>query len=151
MKKFKSLCIALAIVSGIQCSTAFAAGTTASFDNGIAVTSVQPRGRYLQDGECSITPYDGYVKVYGITKAYDPVDEITVELALYKEVSPGSWSCIWSDSKTAYNTSSVKYPTTTVYVERGYNFKVVSNHIVTENGTTESSPLETNKVYVAAN
>lgn len=148
MKKFKSLCIALALVTGIQCSTVFAAATTVSLSDNVAVTAVQPRGRYLQDGECSITPYKGYVKVDGATISYDPADEVTVELALYKEVSSGNWTCIWSDSKTAYNTSSVRYPTTTIYVDGGHNFKVVSRHIVTDNGTTESSPLETASVYV---
>lgn len=150
MKKFKSLCIALALVTGIQCSTVFAATSTVSLDDNVAVTAVQPRGRYLQDGECSITPYVGYVKVSGTTMSYDPADEVTVELALYKEVSSGNWTCIWSDSKTSYNASSVRYPNTTVYVEGGHNFKVVSNHIVTDNGTTESSPLETGSVYVPA-
>ena len=134
MKKLKTLALLLVFVLCFQ-SVACAA-------------SVQPRGRYLQGGGCDISPGAGYVIVSGDTDAFDDVSTIKVTLTIFKEISPGSFLAVWTDSATSYNDFEITYPATRVNVDSGYNYMVEAVHTVTHAGVTESNTSEAGTVYV---
>lgn len=113
-----------------------------------SVTYAITNGRYLSDGSCSISPGTGYVYVKGETNAYEPVSSITVELKLYKEVSPSVWVKVWEDSKTATNDDQVKYSKKKVTVDSGYNYKLSSTHSIKNGSYNESNDVETAGYYV---
>jgi len=130
-------------------ATALAAETQESQTETLVQNStVQPKGRYLQGGGCSITPYSGYVRVNGHTDAFDDVSELTVELSLLKEISSNCWVEVWSDTATEYNTFHAAYLATYVTVDSGYNYKLEATHTVKNAGITETNYSETNRVYV---
>ena len=134
MKKLKTLALILVFILCFQ-SVACAA-------------SIQPRGAYLQGGDCSISPGAGYVIVSGSTDAFDDVSTIKVTISILKEVSPGAFLAIWTDSVTNYNDFEVTYTNTRVSVDPGYRYMVEAVHTVTHNGITESNTSETDPVYV---
>ena len=134
MKKLKTLALLLVFVLCFQ-SVACAA-------------SVQPRGRYLLGGSCSIAPGAGYVTVGGSTEAFDDVSTIKVTLSILKEVSPGAFLAIWTDSATSYNDFEVGYTNTRVNVDPGYRYMVEAVHTVTHNGITETNTSDADPVYV---
>lgn len=136
MKKFKVVALMLVFVLSLQCMT-FA-----------TETAVQPRGRYLLGGGCSITPYSGYVIVTGHTDAYEDVDELIVEVSVLKEVSPGYWVEVWSDSLSAYDDSYACMTNTRVNVDRYYRYMVEATHTVKHGNVTETNYSETEYVFV---
>lgn len=71
MRKLKLVSLMLVLALLIQTSV-FAADTVddATQDNTTKSVTVQPRGVYLQDGGCTITPSKTYVMVSGSTDAY---------------------------------------------------------------------------------
>ncbi len=113
-----------------------------------SLTYASVQGYYLRDGSCTITPGTGYVYVKGDTNAYEPVESITVELKLYKEMEPGYWLKVWGDSATANNADEVKYRKTKVTVDSGYNYKLCSIHSIKNGSYYESNDAETSVCYV---
>ena len=99
-------------------------------------------------GTSSITPYSGYVKVMGSTEAYDDVDSITVELNVYRINASGSWTSVWSDSKSATDDFEVSIPSTRVNLASGHYYVIEGTHTVTHNGVTETNYSEPDPVYV---
>ena len=149
MKISKIVSIILSLVLCAQC-VVFASETKKSEDiDSVALTSmVQPRGRYLMSGGCSITPHSGYARVNGYTDAYEDVDEIIVELTVFKEVSAGCWIEVWSDSATEYDTYHGSYTAVNISLDSGYYYKIEGKHTVKHNGVTETTYSETEKAYV---
>ncbi|MBO4941728.1 MAG: hypothetical protein J6D15_05955 [Clostridia bacterium] len=133
MKKFKIIALMLVFVLSLQC---------------VAFANVQPRGRYLLGGGCSITPYSGYVIVTGHTDAYEDVDKLIVEVTVFKEVSPGCWIEFWSDSLSTTDDSYVRMTNTRVNVDNGYRYMVEATHTVKHGNVTETNYSETNYVIV---
>lgn len=149
MKKFKLVSLMLVLALSIQTSV-FAANTfdVVVEDNTTKSVAVQPKGRYLQGGGCTISPYSGYVMVSGHTDAYYDASVLTVTLTILKEISPGSWLAIWSDSATEYNTYHAAYTKKKVTVESGYNYMIEATHTVKHNGLTETTHSEAGVAYV---
>ena len=139
----------MALALSVQKSV-FAAATVddATQDNATKSVTVQPRGVYLQGGGCTISPSKGYVTVSGHTDAYYDAAELTVTLTILKEISPGSWLAIWSDSATEYNTYHAAYTKKKVTVPSGYNYMVEAKHTVKNNGLTETTYSEAGSAYV---
>lgn len=150
MKRFRLGFLVLALVFVLQ-SAVFAGDVQTSEFYGKTVLSdtIQPRGRYLQGGGCTITPYSNYVMVSGHTDSFNYVDQITVKVTVLQEVSRGYWRAIWSDSITEYNETHTAYPRTRVNVTPGYNYMVEAIHTVKHNGVTESNYSETGSAYVS--
>ena len=136
MKKFKIIALMLVLVFSLQC-VAFASEST-----------IQPRGRYLLGGGCSITPYSGYVEVNGHTDAYEEVDELIVELTLFRVMTSGAWIEIWSNTYTGYDDIDYFTPAINVNVEPGCMYAVEATHTVKHNGVTETNYSEAGPVSV---
>ena len=149
MRKLKLVSLLMVLALSIQTSV-FAANTvdTAAQENTTKSVTVQPRGVYLQGGGCTITPYNGYVMVSGHTDAYYDAKELTVTITILKEISPGNWLAIWTDSATEYNTYHAAYPKKKVNVESGYNYMIEATHTVRHNGLTETTHSEAGVAYV---
>lgn len=149
MRKLKLVSLMLILALSMQVSV-FAANSPESTaqDNTIKSATIQPRGRYLQGGGCTISPYSGYVMVSGHTDAYYDATELTVTLTILKEISPGNWLAIWTDSATEYNTYHAAYPKKKVTVESGYNYMIEATHTVKHNGLTETTHSEAGVAYV---
>lgn len=147
MKKIKIIALILALALCMQISVC-AVGTDAVSGDLIKATQIQPRGRYLLGGSSTIAPYTGYVKVTGITEAYEDVDSLTVELTVFRINASGSWTAVWSDSKTATDDFEVSIPSTRVNVASGYYYVIEGTHTVTHNGVTETNYSEPAPVYV---
>lgn len=147
MKKIKIIALILALALCMQISVC-AVGTDSASGDLIKATQIQPRGRYLLSGTCTITPYTGYVKVNGLTEAYEDVDELTVELTVFRVNSSGSYTAVWTDSITGYDDFEVTYATKKVNVASKNYYIVEATHTVTHNGVTETCYSDTNPVYV---
>lgn len=148
MKKIKLIGIAVMVVLSLQNMVVSAESQNIYIENVTRQSEIQPRGRYLLGGGCTITPHNGYVTISGHTDSYDYVSQLTVKLTILKEVSAGCWVAIWSDSVTEYNTYNAGFPSRDVYVESGYNYKVEGTHTVKNAGITETNYSETTGVYV---
>lgn len=150
-KREKILVILMALVLCVQ-SISFAASTEINQETGIGVYSsnfeVKPFGVYLDSGKCIITPGTGCVEVSGYTEAFTSVSQASITLTVYRQTSSGSWTEVWSDTYTDYNTYLAEYDSTTVYVPSGYNYKIKGTHTVKNNGITETNYSESNPVYV---
>ena len=149
MRKLKLVSLLMVLALSIQTSV-FAADTvdTAAQDSTTKRVTVQPRGVYLQGGGCAISPYNGYVMVSGHTDAYYDATELTVTITILKEISPGNWLAIWTDSATEYNTYHAAYPKKKVTVQSGYNYMIEATHTVKHNGLTETTYSEAGVAYV---
>lgn len=147
MKKFKIIALTLVFALAMQ-FVACAAPAPASSDTPVIAASVQPRGRYLLGGGCSIAPGAGYVIVEGHTEAYSDVDTLIIELTILKEVANGIYVEVWSDSLTGTDDFEVTYPSKRVYVDSGYDYMVEATHTVTHNGVTETNTSEAGDAYV---
>lgn len=149
MRKLKLISLMLILALSMQVSV-FATNSLESTaqDNTTKSVTVQPRGRYLQSGGCTITPHKGYVTVSGHTDAYYDATELTVTITILKEISPGNWLAIWSDSATEYNTYHAAYPNKNVTVQSGYNYMIEATHTVKHNGLTETTHSEAGVAYV---
>jgi len=134
MKKFKFVALMLALIFSLQIAACAA--------------TVQPRGRYLQSGSCSIAAGDNCVTISGQTDAYQDVDEISVTVTILKEVSSGYFRAVWSDTATATDDCQVVYTNTTVAMEPGYRYMVEATHTVKHNGVTETNYSEAGYAYV---
>lgn len=150
MRRYRIGFLALALVFVLQAAV-FAGDvqTDSAFGQTILSDTLQPRGRYLLGGGCTITPYSGYVMVSAHTDAYDDADQLIVKVTVLQEVSRGYWRAIWSDSVTEYNTYHTAYPKTRVNVPSGYNYMVESTHTVKHNGLTETCNSEAGSAYVS--
>ncbi len=139
MKNFKLVCLMVSLVLLMQ-TAVFAADvrTDEMVSETIQSETIQPRGRYLQGGGCTITPYTGYVMVSGHTDSFDTSDQLTVKLTILQEVSPGAWKAIWTDSVTEYNVMHTAYVKRRVDVPIGYRYMVEATHTVKHNGVTET-------------
>lgn len=147
MKKIKIIALILALALCMQIGVC-ASNTDATSNDFVKITQIQPRGRYLLGGSSTIAPYTGYIKVTGITEAYEDVDSLKVELTVYRIESSGSWTEVWSTIKTATDDFEVSYPSTRINVASGYYYVVQGTHTVTHNGITETNYSEPAPVYV---
>ncbi|MBE7055744.1 MAG: hypothetical protein E7392_06500 [Ruminococcaceae bacterium] len=147
MRKIKIIALILALALCLQIGVC-AVGTDAASGDLIKATQIQPRGRYLLSGTSILTPYTGYIKVSGSTEAYDDVDELTIELRVFRVSTSGTWTEIWSDSISATDDYEVTYPTTRINVTSKNYYAIESTHTVTHNGVTETCYSETDPVYV---
>lgn len=144
MKKIKIIAIMLVCILSMQIVACAASPA-------IMTASVQPRGRYLLGGGCSISPEAGYVLVDGYTETFEDVNYLYVELTVFKEISPGCWLEVWSDSISGSYDCLVRYTTKRISVDSGYNYMVEATHTVSHNGVTETNYSETDSVYVPYN
>ena len=147
MKKIKIIALMLVLVLSLQIGVC-AMGTDLASADPIKLTQIQPRGRYLLSGTSTITPFSGYVKVSGWTEAYDDVDNLKVELTVYRVSTSGALTEVWSTTKTATDDFEVSYPSTRVNVTSGYYYAIEGKHTVTHNGVTETTYTNPDPVYV---
>lgn len=151
-----SLLLAMLLCAFSMQSLAFADGTISAQSDeaaGVMVTAwdttkIEPRGMYLLEGGCSITPGSKSVKVNGYTEAYQNCSELTVKLTVLQEVSTNVWTSVWTDTFTDYNTDYAWFATKTVKVAGGHDYMVEAVHTVKHNGRTETTESETTEVYV---
>jgi len=143
MKKIRIIALMLILALSMQ------VGVIAA-NNDVTITSsqIQPRGQYLLSGTSIITPYSGYVKVTGTTDAYYDVDKITVELTVYRINASGSWTEVWSNSKSATDDFEVSIPSTRINLDSGYYYAIEGKHTVKHNGVTETTYTNPDPVYV---
>lgn len=144
MKKLKTFALLLALIMSMQ----VAACAAVTPDINVQTASVQPRGAYLMGGGCTISGGGGYVMVDAHTDAYYEAYKLKVELTVFKEEYANIWVEVWSDDVTTFYDYSVGYPTTTISVDSGYNYKIEATHTVTHNGITETCFSDAKKVYV---
>lgn len=144
MKKLKTFALLLAFLMSLQ----VAACAAVTPDINVQTASVQPRGTYLHGGGCSISGGGGYVMVDAHTDSYYEVYKLKVELSVLQEVYADFWVEVWHDDVTTFYNDYLAYPTTTISVESGYNYKIEATHTITHNGITETCTSYANKVYV---
>ena len=147
MKKFKLIALMMVLILTMQ-SAACAAPLGTASENETMVASVQPRGRYLLGGSCTITPGAECVTVGGQTESYDYVDRLTITLTVYKRLASGAYLEVWSDSVTGYDDYEVGFPNTTISVDPGYYYMVEATHTVKHGNVTERNTSEAGDVYV---
>lgn len=139
-KRFRALTLIMVLVLSLQVTTLVTADdlTTASEHETAIGFMVQPRGLYLNTGMCSIAPASGYVTVWGDTSSYSRVDEISVKLTIYREISTNVWSYVWSDTVTDYNSDYCDFPKVEISVSPG-RYKVEGTHTTKHGGRVESN------------
>lgn len=138
--KFKALTVLMMLVLSLQAvALASAEGLITEPEQETTIGfMVQPRGVYLYTGRCSISPRSGYITVWGETEAYSSVNEISVTLTVYKEISTNVWSYLWSSTVTDYNSDYCDFPKVNVNVSPG-RYKVEGTHTVKHGGRVESN------------
>ena len=148
----KLLCAMLSFLLFTTCisSNAFAAETTYPMVSHVYTVegeyaaddwSVDQRGAYLGNGRSSITrTSNSLISISGSTNATQQCDK--VRLTLYVERST-SYSTGYGTYKTytysADNAYNLVKEISNIPVEKGYYYRVVGVHSVTENGTTETT------------
>ena len=85
--------------------------------------------------------------VWGSTEAYSSVNEISLTLTLYREISTNVWSYVWSNTVTDYNTDYCDFPKVNVSVLPG-RYKVEGTHTVKHGGRVESNTSITQPITV---
>lgn len=138
--KFKALTLIMVLALSMQVATLVNAdGLLTDPDQKTAIAfTAQPRGQYLYTGRCNISPGSGYVTVWGTTETYSRVDEISVQLTIYKEISTNVWSYVWSNTVTDYNSDYCDFPKVNVGVSPG-RYKVEGTHTAKHGGIVESN------------
>lgn len=139
-KRFKALTLIMVLVLSIQSVMIVNADDLLTgHEQEIATGFVaQPQGVYLNLGRCNISPSSGYVTVWGYTEAYSCVDEISLTLTIYKEISTNVWFCVWSNTVTDYNSDFCNFPKVNLGVSPG-RYKVEGTHTVKHGGRVESN------------
>lgn len=140
MKKIKVCALISAIMFLLQAGMVASAEnqTTNNLTQPMTSATVQPYGVYLMTGSCYLAPNSGYVTVWGDTEAYSSVSEISCTLTVYREISTGVWSYVWSDTVTDYNSDYCDFPRRNVSVSPG-RYKIEGTHTVKHAGRTESN------------
>lgn len=139
-KKIKVLAVVTAMIISLQTGLiASAENQTDSNSTQLAMDgTVQPYGLYLMMGQCFISPNNGYVTAWGSTQAYSSVSEISCTLTVYREISTGVWSYVWSSTVTDYNSDYCDFPKKNVSVSPG-RYKIEGTHTVKHAGRTETN------------
>ena len=155
----KLLCAMLSFLLFTTCisSNAFAAETTypkvshvytVEDDYAADDWSVDQRGAYLLDGRSSITrTSNSLISISGSTKATQVCDKVRLTLYVERSTSYSTgYSTYRSYSYSVDNDYDLSKAISNIPVERGYYYRVVGVHSVTEGSTTETTNSVTDPI-----
>lgn len=116
--------------------------TADGYSEGTTSSGISTRGKHLMDGTSSITKSGvGKVYAYGSTTAGHVVDFLSVVVYVEKyNATYDSWDQVdvWQENRTNdYYISTSKI----VYVDRGYYYRVRSEHVCGNNNETYDEAL----------
>lgn len=104
-------------------------------------------GTYLANGSVLISNEgNGVVYISGQTNCLSTCKSVSVKIYLERLVN-GAWQTVTSRSHTSNNTHFASYGIS-LAVKKGYYYRVVGSHSVTNNGVTESNTSSTNAIYI---
>ena len=108
---------------------------------------IQPQWAFMCYGECTIEELGtGFVEFSGQTEAFSTCDSVGVTVYL-QQFKNGAWQTIKSVTFTNENSDSV-YGWSQYFVETGYNYRVVADHIVQQGSYVETTQSYTNPMYL---
>ncbi|MEK3890543.1 DUF6147 family protein [Bacillus sp. FSL K6-3431] len=118
---------------------------TGSTLNNMSLLSTQ----YLMSGSSMIQVVNSTrLKVSGNTKAYTPVDKITVDLYLEQwDSSSSKWKTVLSIGETSNFYSTIVSTGKEVQVVKSYYYRLRANHRVVKAGKSETKTSVTGYVY----
>ena len=106
------------------------------------------KGAYLLDGTSSIARAGGnYINISGATTATRTCDKVRLTLYVERSTSYATgYTTYRSFSYSADNVYQLAKEISTIYVERGYYYRVVGVHSVTEGSTMETTNSVTDPI-----